>query len=200
MNSYKNPGSRLGLNLDRIEAALRRGESIKKICKRYKCQQATIYRIARARGVPPRYRRFTGEEFKAVVAALKAGKLHREIVAELGVKPSMVESAARKAGLRRNPRKELPVYAMERAYELGQSCEQIGEALGISPESVRTALRKRGHDTTEWGRCARLDQLRDCVRAKMNGLQAAKKFGAKPTGCWYRRWRKAKEQVREGKV
>ena len=197
---YKNPGSRLGLDLDKIEAALRRGDCIKAICKKHKCQQATIYRIARVRGVPPRYRRFTADEFKAVVAALKAGKLHRDIVAELGVKPSMVESAARKAGLRRNPRIELPVYAMERAYELGQSCEKIGEAMGISPCTVRDALRKRGHEPKEWGPRARMDQLRACVLEKLNGLQAAKRFGAKASGCWYRRWNKAKQQVREGKV
>lgn len=200
MTYCKNPGARLKIDVEKVAEWLKRKKPIKAICKHFRIGPTTAYEIARIRGLPLRLKRLTDAEYDGIVTALKAGKLHREIAAEFGVSMGCVCRVAEKNSIVRNPHRGLPIYAIERAFEMGRNCQEIADEIGFDDETVRRALRRRGHDTSGWGRKATMKMLRECVLAKMNGLQAAKKFGVKPCGPWYRRWRKAKEQVREGKV
>lgn len=198
MTYCANPGAKLGLDLDAIEKSLRRGTAIKRVCARHGCKPTTVYEIARARNVPLRLRRLTDAEYFGVVEALKAGRLHREIAAQFGIKMSTVWRVAEKNDLRRNPRRGMPIYEVCRAYELGKSCREIGDAVGFCEDTIRRALRRKGKEIGGYGKRATMAQLRECVRQRMTGADAARRFGAKPTGDWYARWDKAKKQVAEG--
>lgn len=200
MTYCKNPGARLKIDVEKVAAWLKRKKPIKAICKHFRIGLTTAYEIARIKGLPLRLKRLTDAEYDGIVAALKAGKLYREIAAEFGVSRGCVWRVAEKNGIVRNPHRGLPIYAIERAFEMGKNCQQIADEIGRNNDTVRKALIRRGHDTSGWGKKATMAMLRECVRAKMNGLQAAKKFGASPCGPWYKRWNRAKQQVREGKV
>lgn len=200
MTYCKNPGSRLQLDIEKVAAWLKRKKPIKEVCKHFRIGPTTAYEIARKMGLPLRLKRLTDAEYYGVVEALKAGKLHREIAEEFDITRSAVWRVADKNGLVRNPHRGLPIYAIERAFEMGKNCQEIADAIGFDDTTVRKALQRRGHDTSGWGRKATMKMLRECVMAKMTGAQAARHFKAQPCGHWYKRWHKAKQQVREGKV
>jgi len=184
-------GTRIGLDIDRITYALRRGTKISSIAKNNGCSVSTIIEIRNEHGIPLRRPRLTQATIDDIVNRLKAGEKHAAIAAAVGTTDASVARIAIKVGLRRLcDTGKLPQHAMEMAFRTGRSCKSIARELGCSDDTVRKILKRRGVDVSQWGVKATDQQVRACQLAGMTPAEGARHLGTKDAGDWYRRWRR----------
>ena len=184
-------GTRMGLDIDRITYALRRGTKISNIAHNNGCSVSTIIEIRNEHGIPLRRPRLSQATINDIVARLKRGELHQDIAKAVGTSDASVARIAIKVGLRRLTNTgTLPHHAIEMAFRTGRSCKSIAAELGCSDDTVRKLLKRRGVDVSQWGIKATDQQVRACQLAGMTAAAAARKLGLKTAGDWYKRWRR----------
>lgn len=184
-------GSRVGLDEAAVLKALKRGTALEKIAENHRCSLTVIIEFRNEHGVQLRRPRMSQEQVNECVRRLKAGEKHEAIAEAVGTSRSAVARLAIKVGLRRLTQTgTLPHHAMEMAYKLGKSCEQIAAEVGCSADTVSRILKSRGVDVSIWGRKVDDLQVRACQLAGMTANAAALKLGLKPAGAWYRRWKR----------
>jgi transposase-like protein len=184
-------GTRLGLDIASVAAAIRRGEKMTDIARQFRIGLSRVYRIRAAHGIPLRRPRLTQPVINDIVERLKRGELHKDIAAAVGSTDKAVGRIAIKVGIRRAVSTgRLPQHSIEMAFRTGQKCKAIAKALGCSPTTIHKLLKMRGIDISGWGRKVTDQQVRACFLAGMTGAEAARKLGVKDGGPWYRRWRR----------
>lgn len=192
MKKSNNAGARLGIDVEPIVKALRRGSKIKAVAKRFHVSSSTVYELARRYSIPLRYKPLHQAGVDEAVRRLHAGEKHADIAKAVGTSRSTVARIAIKVGVRRlTDSGALPQYAMELAYTEGkETCAAIARRLGCSADLVGRILRRRGINTSGWGIKATDSEILECVRAGMTPVATARKFGLYPSGDWYDRFRR----------
>lgn len=191
-SKYENPGSKSVDDIPAVVAALNDATRTQaSIAKQFGVARSTVYEIARRHRALLRHTPINDEDYKLCIERIEAGDKYSDIAARIGRPWQSVQRIAHKIGHKRQKPLRLPANAILAAYcDMKMTVKKIAEKLGVSHESVSKMLHARGVEVRPATWRATDEQLRACIFKRMKAIEAARMFGLKPAGDFYRRWRR----------
>jgi len=126
----------------------------------------------------------TPEQLATVLAMVQDGVPFKDIAAATGFSDSAISKAARTRGIYRQPRPNMPMGAVKRAYENGMTADQIANQLKVARSTVTKYLRVYGCQLRDGGNqpkvpSERIYMLR--IRHRLPWTEIARRVGLKDT-------------------